>query len=203
MPEFLTKINWVDIACAVIFLRAIYVARKTGFLIELSKLISLIFTACLSLHYFLVISDLILNRVNLEKSPLQFLETSPLQFTDFVVFTLFLTIFYALLSILRSIIFNLIRPNQQARPVSFPSAVTAMLLSVVRGFLISSLLIFSLYISKVDYLNKNSRKAYFGKSLFGISTGIYKNIWEGVASKFLPNEKINSVVFDHEKEFYQ
>jgi len=195
MPEFLTKINWVDIVCGLVFLRVIYVSRKTGFLIELSKLLILIFSTCVSLHYFLILSDLAHKRVDLERLPLQF--------SDFIVFMLLLVFVYVVLSLFRSIIVNLIRPQQQAKPASLLSGLAGVLLSVARGFLISSLIIFSLYISNISYLNESSQAARFGRQFFSVSTGIYKNIWEGIAIKFLPQEKINSVVFDHEKEFYK
>ncbi len=195
MPEFLTKINWVDIVCAAIFLRVIYVSRKTGIVIELSKLLILIFSTFLSLHYFLTVSDLTRKQVNLEKSPLQF--------TDFIIFVLLLVFTYAVLSLFRSIIFNLIRPREQAKPTSLFSGLAGVALSIVRGFLISSLIVFSLYISNISYLTESSQKAHFSKKFFGMSTGIYKGLWENLASKFLSNEKVNSVVFEHEKEFYK
>ncbi len=195
MPEFLTKINWIDIICILVFLRVIYVSRKTGILIELSKLLILVFSTCVSLHYFLTVSDLARKHANLEKSPLQF--------TDFIVFVLLLVFVYAALSLLRSTIVNLIRPQQQAKPVSLFSGLLAVLLSVARGFLISSLIIFSFYISSISYLNESSQKANFGRKFFSVSTGIYQSAWEGIVIKFLPKEKINSVVFDHQKEFYR
>src|SRR3989338_5766022 len=53
------QVNWLDILILIILIRASYVAIKTGFPLELFKILGVTLATCLSLHYYSGVSAFI------------------------------------------------------------------------------------------------------------------------------------------------
>lgn len=190
--DIIKKLNWVDVFVIIILVRIGYVAFKTGFTIELFKLLGTVFAIYVSLHYYTVISDTILRRGATT-------EKVPLEFTDFVSFLLLVIAGYLVFVFLRSVFYRFIKmevaPNLQKWG--------GLVLGMLRGFLCVSLIIFILVICSFDYSKDSVKDSYTGKSLFKIPPATYSWLWNNVTSKFMNNEKFNKTILEIQDDFSQ
>lgn len=182
--ETLKQFNWLDIVVVILLLRICYVGIKSGFLVELFKILGTIFSIYLSFHYFPGLSYFINSHI-----PSNFM---PAEFLDFICFVLLATIGYLVFVILRHIILHFIK--MEAIPKL--SRWGGFILAAGRAFLYTSLIIFMLVISTIAVLKRSVVISYSGKYLFSIAPAVYSGLWDGFASKFATNEKVNQDVLD-------
>jgi hypothetical protein len=81
------------------------------------------------------------------------------------------------------------------------SKLGGLILGAGRGILTASLVVFMLSISTIPYLNTSAKQAYSGRRLFDIAISTYSQVWNGVMSKFMLNEKFNQVITEIQKDF--
>lgn len=191
LPEILSQLNWVDFLIVIIMIRIVYVSAKTGFVIEFFKLLGIIFAIYLSFHYYIITADILKQHVsNIENY-------IPLEFFDSLVFILVLGLGYAAFAVIRGILCYLIK--MEAVPML--SRWGAVILSVARGILFSSVIIFILAISTIKYLDNSAKESYAGKRLFNAAVGTYGFIWNNFLSKFMSSENYNEQVGRIEEDF--
>lgn len=178
----LTKLNWVDFIVICIIIRILYVAAKNGVVVESFKLLGIIFTTYISLHYYINLSNYIAARF----PGFQF----PQDLLQFFVFIVLVTISYSIFVFARRLFCNLVK--MEAVPML--SKWGGVFLGVGRGFLTAGLIVLLLLISTFPYLNTSVRKSYSGKYLFNTSVASYSAMWNGLMSKFLTNEKYNDSI---------
>lgn len=178
----LTRLNWIDFIVVCILFRVLYVGGKNGFIVELFKLIGIIFTTYVSLHYYVKLSDFIVHRL----SKMQV----PAELVHFFVFILLVAVSYSIFVLVRRAVCNLVK--MEAAPML--SKWGGVFLGVGRGFLTSSLVIIVLLISTMPYLNTSVKKSYSGRYLFNVAVGTYSVIWNGIMSKFMSGEKFNEAI---------
>jgi uncharacterized protein YpmS len=70
----------------------------------------------------------------------------------------------------------------------------SLILSVIRSFLLISLLIFIFVIAPTDYFRNSVNNSYSGKHLFTIAPTTYTWLWNSVMSKFRTQEKFNDAI---------
>ena len=187
--ERLQQFNWVDVFVVILLLRIIYCAVKNGIFIEFFKLLGMLLSCYLSLHYYTKLSDFFKRRIPAAES---------FSVGVWDVLALFI------LSILGYIIFVLLRESffrfVKTEAVSALNKWGAAILGVMRGFLLTSLIIFMLSIPLADYFRDSVRSSFSGRRLIKLSTGVYSYLWETIVTKFTPQEEANKVVLEVQDE---
>ena len=186
LADIIRKLNWVDILVLFLIIRICYVAAKTGFTLEIFKLLGSAAALFISMHYYTVVSDLFRPRGAEQKMPLEFL--------DFISFILLAGLTYIAFILIRKAVFQFIKMEA----VSALNKWGGLILGAARVFLVSSLLIFAMVISSINYLQQSALSSYSGKYLFKACISTYSSIWGGLMSKFMTKEKINKTVFEVE-----
>lgn len=188
LAQIKNQVNWLDIFVLIILIRICYVAIKTGFLLELFKILGAILAAYLSLHYFSRLSSFVSTLIG-------FRNISP-AFLSLLSFVFLAGAGYLAFSFLRRIFLKLIKMEA----VSTLNKWGGFVLGVARGFLFASLVIFIFVISGIGYLKKGVTVSYSGKALFRIAPAAYSWVFNGLVSKLVTGEKFNQIIFDAEKE---
>jgi uncharacterized membrane protein required for colicin V production len=179
----LKEFNWVDIFVLIILFRICYVSLKNGFLLELFKLLGTVAAICCAMHYYTRISDSIRALMKLGKD-------GQLVFFDFISFVVLAILGYAVFLILRELVARLFK----AEAVPTLAKWGGLVVGVARAFLLSSLLLFILYLSPVDYMRGSISGSYGGKRIIQVAPNMYVGLWEAVFSKFMTGEKLNETV---------
>jgi len=187
--EVLKQFNWVDVFVLLVLFRIIYIASKTGAIVELFKALGIIFATYVAFHYYTILSDLLRSRMPVEAFPLDFF--------DFVVFVPLLVLTYLTFVLFRNIICSYIK----VETIPTLSKIGGFVIGIARGILTISLVIYMFAISCMPYLTTSAQKSYLGKRLFNVAVGTYTGLWDGLMSKFVPGEKINSAVSEIENKF--
>jgi len=177
---FIHKLNWVDIGVAIVFVRIILVGFGRGFTVEIFKLLATVCGIFVSIHFYSNISSFVSSR-----SPLT------IEFADPIVL--------AGLIFLVLVIFKFIRDGIllafHIQPLLWINKWIGLLLSILRGFLVASLIVLFIFLVPVEYF-KNSAQSSFSKSrLIELSPKTYAFIFENIYSKFSSDEEINKAIF--------
>jgi len=159
--------------------------------VEIFKLLGAIAAAYLSLHYYTVLSDSLRKGLNLKFIPLEFL--------DFLIFVVLALVGYCTFVILRELFGRLIKMEAAPNLAKWGG----LFLGICRGFLLTGLLTFILFISSVSYLKESVITSYAGKRLLNFAPAVYSGIWQGVGSKFMPGEKFNQTVLEVQENLKQ
>jgi uncharacterized membrane protein required for colicin V production len=180
--NILRQFNWVDIFFAILLLRICYVALKSGFTVELFKLLGTISAVYLSLHYYIAFPDYVINRLGAKNIPLEYLTFSAfilLAFLGYLVFALLGKLFSRFLKM---------------EAVPNLNKWGSLILGIGRSFLLTSLVIFIFVIAPVDYFRKSVNSSYSGRSLFNVAPATYTWMWDSIMSKFRTQEKFNEAI---------
>jgi len=188
--NILKQINWVDIGVLVLVVRICLTAAKNGFPIELFKFIGTLSAIYFSSHYYITISDRIDSWLALGKR-------LPLGFLDFIVFVLVALGGYGIFVLLRSIFGKLLKMEA----ISALNRWGSLILGIFRALLLSSLIIFVMFISSVDYFKSSAKESYSGRRLFMLCPATYSWLWNTITSKFAKSEKFNDVISSTSNEF--
>jgi uncharacterized membrane protein required for colicin V production len=189
----LKQFRWVDIVLVILFLRILYIAFKTGFPVEIFKLLGTVFAIYISLHYYTFFSDWIMARVPSAK------ENVPLEFLDFVSFLGLVIASYLLWVLLRLGFYRVVKVEAVPQVHKWGGLVFGL----ARAYLLTGLIVFILVISSIDYLKNSAGHAYLGKRLFKVAPNTYTWVWQSLVSKFIPKEKFNKTIPEVEKGFVQ
>jgi uncharacterized membrane protein required for colicin V production len=176
------QFNFLDILILILLFRICYIAVKTGLVIELFKLLGVIFAIYVASHYYAPISDVIRKRY--------LHQAVPLEFIDFLVFVLLALLVYLCFVLLRITFYRFMK--MEATPKL--SKYGGFVLGIVRGYFSIGLMIYLLMISSVSYLSSSVRHSYLGSKFSSVSAHTYNWMWNSVFSKISPQEKPNSVV---------
>lgn len=188
--NMLKEINWVDILVVIFAIRTIFVAVKTGFLVDIFKLLGTISAIYLGMHYYTRLSDLARGMIKIE-------DKMPLEFLDFICFVLLALAGYLIFWGLRTSFKFFFK----AEAVPALSKWGGLLSGAVRTILLISLLMFMLVISSVPYLKDSVSKSYSGKKIFNIAPATYFYVWKNFFSKFVTNEKSNNTILEVQRDF--
>ncbi len=190
MPiDIIKQFNWVDIFVVIVVFRICYISLKNGLAKEFFKLLGTLTAIYISLHYYIVICDFIRKSLPTEKVPLEFL--------DFLVFTVLAILGYLVFVLLRSIFHRFIKMEAVPKLNKWGGLV----LGILRSFLLAGLIIFMLAISSIGYFKKSTENSYFGKRFFNIAPNTYSWLWNTITSKFMTAEKFNNKVTEFQQGF--
>ncbi len=179
----LKEFNWVDIFVLILLFRICYVSLKNGFLLELFKLLGTAAAIYCSMHYYTGVSNALRALMRLGKN-------GQLAFLDFISFIVLAVLGYAVFWILRELIARVLK--SEAAPTL--NKWGGLVVGVARAFLFSSLLLFILFISPIDYLRDSISASYGGKKIIQVAPNMYVSAWETFFSKFMTGEKLNETV---------
>ncbi|MDD4953418.1 MAG: CvpA family protein [Candidatus Omnitrophica bacterium] len=191
MLNILKQFNWLDVFILILIFRILYISIKSGLSKEFFKLLGVLSATYLSLHYFTVLSDLICKNLPVKKMPLEFF--------DFLLFTVLAILGYLVFVLLRTIFNHFIK--MEAVPLLEKWG--GLVMGILRSFFLPSLIIFMLAISSVGYLKKSAQSSYLGKKLFDVAPDTYSWFWNSITSKFMKDEKFNNNVLNIKEGFKQ
>jgi uncharacterized membrane protein required for colicin V production len=189
--EIIRQFNWVDMLIVIIFIRICYIAMDRGFIVEIFKLFGTFFALYLSLHYYTHLSDAIRSKISMG--------IMPLEFFDFLCFLILLFAGYAFFIILREVFGRFFKTEA----VPTLSKWGGLILGIVRSFLLTSILCFSLVIACLTYFKLSVRNSFTGQRMFRVAPMVYSGIWEGFMSKLMTTEKYNSTIREVQEDFRQ
>jgi uncharacterized membrane protein required for colicin V production len=177
-----SQFNFLDIIILIVLFRICYIAAQTGLSIEIFKFLGVIFSTFISLHYYTSITDLIRRSFIPKEMPLEFL--------DFIVFILLIIIVYLIFVGIRGLLSRFVQLDAVPKINKF----TGLLLGLGRAYLITGLMVFTLAISSVSYLQDSVKSSYLGSRAFMVAPRTYDFLWSNIFSKFNPKEEFNPVV---------
>ena len=178
--KLISSINWIDLLIIGCGARIIYIGIKNGFATELFKLVGVLGAIFITFHYYTNLAKFLHKHIAVTESLLTVL-----------CFGVLLTIVLLLFKLIREgtmLIFKI-----QAHPLLDQWG--GLAIALIRSLLVGSLILISLQVVGIEYLQRNGRKAFFSPYLFELSPNVYKACYAGFISKFFPNEKLNSAVF--------
>ena len=180
--DILKQFNWVDIFFVILLIRICYVALKNGFSVELFKLLGTISAVYLSLHYYIIFPDYIVGRIGAKNIPLEYLT-----FFSFIALAILGYLIFMLLS-------KVFSRFIQMEAVPNLNKWGSLILSIIRSFLLVSLIIFIFVIAPTGYFRNSVNNSYSGKRLFTIAPTTYTWLWNSIMSKFRTQEKFNDAI---------
>ncbi len=181
-PNILSQLNWVDFVIIIFFFRICYIALKNGFPVELFKFLGTIVSVYLALHYYTTISDFLDARLASNILSLDFL--------DVICFVLLVIIGYLAFVILRMAFLHVVK----IEAISLLNRWGGLVLGLARGILWTGLVVYFLTISTIDYINESVKNSYLAKYNIEAPLVIYRGLWNGLCSKFMTQEKLNTNV---------
>jgi uncharacterized membrane protein required for colicin V production len=180
--DYLKQLNWVDIFAAILLIRICYIAVKTGFSIEISKLLGTICAIYLACHYYIRLSNFLKHSVSLFGAEVNVL--------NFFVFSVLAFLGYYVVVIIRMVFSTLVR----VEAVSLLNRWGAFILGIVRFCLFTSLIFFTIAISNISYLENSLSDSFSGPLLVKLAPRVYVCLWDKLMSRFMNKEAFNKEV---------
>lgn len=174
-------LNAVDLVMAIVIASVLVLGRKDGIITELFKLIGVLFSVFLTLHYYTRFADLLRAQYFEKDSSTEFLAFFLLAVPTLIA-TAFMSRGWA--EILR------IKTYEQIDRWG------NVVLSLVRGYFLCGFLFLALFLSHHDLAMPTAR-ASLSRALFqNAALGFYKATYSALIEKRFPREMINSHAFD-------
>jgi len=189
--NIISQLNWVDLVIIILLFRIGYIAIKNGLQVEIFKLLGTILAIYASLHYYTITSDYVRSLINKKEVPLEFL--------DFLSFSVLAILSYLAFVLLRSIFYRFIKMEAVPRLNKWGGFV----LGLGRAFLLAGLVVFALTVSSITYLRNSAAGSYSGRRLFNVAPAAYSWLWNSIASKFMSGEKFNETIAEVQENFLQ
>jgi uncharacterized membrane protein required for colicin V production len=180
--DFSRQFNWVDILVFIVFLRIIFISLKQGLEIELFKLLGVCCGLYLSFHYYFSLADYMDGRSQAKALPGPIIQLS--------AFVILFVLGYLLFWLLRILVFRFM--TAQLSP--FLSKWGGFALGILRGLLISSLILFALLIPRSVYFRDSIHYSLSGPYVLRSAGDTYSWVWEKIVSKLNPEDKFNNMI---------
>jgi len=184
--DILKQFNWIDILIVIVLIRMCYIAVRMGFAVEAFKLLGTVFAVFFAFHYYLALTD-VFNSTVKDKLTVGFL--------DFASFVLIGVVSYLALVIFRLSFLHVIKIEAVSQLNKWGSFV----FGIARGILLSSLIVYGLFISSIEYFQKSVTESYLGSRIYEVAPSLYKKTWSGLVSKFVTTEKPNTSIQELKK----
>lgn len=182
LNETLTKFNWIDIVVVALILIMSYRGFKKGFIVEMFKLSGIVLSIYVSLHYFSRASDFLEQRFPIVK----------LVYWDFICFTILAVMSYLAMVAARDIFCRFVK----VEAASGLNKWGGLAAGFFRGSLTASMLFLLFYFSTVTYLKESVKKSYLGSQSVVTDVKVYEFIFNNIASKFSPGDKLNQGIYE-------
>ena len=178
-------VNWIDILCVILFIRILYVAFKNGFIPEFFKLLGTIAAIYLAMHYCAYWAGLITRFTGQKNS-------EALLGSMFAAFVVLSCLGYVIGFLLRIVFSKML--TIEAHPALDKWG--GIVCGVTRALLLTGLVIFALTIAPSVYLHRKVAVSYVGSKVVNAAPLAYRVIWDGVMSKLMQRERVNTTVLE-------
>lgn len=182
LQETLVKFNWVDIMAICVIILTAYKGARKGFIIEIFKLLAVVLSLSVSLHYFSKASD----------SLLEYFPQIGIIFSDLICFVVLALLSYLAVTAAREALRRFIKTEA----VSGLHKWGGFILGLVRGALLTGLLLIGFHFLNLNYLAGSASKSYLGSRLVSAGIKAYEFTFGGIVSKFIPNEGMNKDIYE-------
>ncbi len=177
--HFINSFNWVDLLILAILVRIVYIGVQTGIVIELFKLLGVLLTAFVTLHYYSQFG-VFLNRIT--KAPAAWM--TPAAFV-FLWVAMFLACW-----LIREGLLMIFTIEAQSMVDKWGGAI----LGIGRFFIVASLTLF-LFLSTGDkYFERMVSGSFSQKYILTVAPGFYNGVCDGFVLKVFPNAAANAAV---------
>ena len=183
MFDCLRRLNWVDIFVVILLIRIGYISLKTGFSVEIFKLLGTVCAIYLACHYYIRAGSLLGSFTPLKAE-------SWIEFLNFISFFILAFSGYFIFAIIRTI-FNILIKMEA---ISLLNRWGAVGLGIARGGLFASLLFFTVSLSNISYLKNSLSNSLSGSTLLKLTLRVYSSLWNNLMFRFTGKEAFNSAV---------
>ena len=167
-----------------IMTRAIFVGMKTGFFIELFKLLGIVFAIFITHHYYTAVAWVLVDKVHFAP----FL-------ANIVAFGFLWILIVLIFKLIRDAILILFKMQAKASVDQW----LGFFVSLGRGVLICSLTFMLFYASEIKELAQYSTRSLSGPYLSNLSLDVYEGCYNSLVSRFFEHEKLNMTLFNLRK----
>jgi len=181
--EIIQKLNWIDVVIILVVLRAFYIGLKRGCVNEIFQLMAILASIFVVFHYYLFCSSLLVNRV--------FLKSEIAKSLTFLVL-------WALVALVSKFVRGGVSLMFKIEAKSFFDKLGGLSIGILRGLLVSSLLLAFFMTTSSEYLVRNVKGSYLSSRVAPLAPSVYKFVFKGFVSKYFPNEKMNQEIFGSE-----
>jgi len=183
--EYIKQFNWVDILVVILLIRICYVSVKTGFPVELFKLLGIVSAIYLACHYYVKVGAFLNNRIPLEGA-------GWLKFSTFLAFLLLGLVGYFVFMVIRNFLMALIKMEA----ISLLNRWGALMLGIIRAALFVSLLLFTLAVSNSNYLKNSLTNSFLSPRFLKLTPAVYGVLWNNLLCRFMNKHAFNKAVFE-------
>jgi uncharacterized membrane protein required for colicin V production len=156
-------------------IRALYVGLKRGFISEVLNLLAVILAIFVIFHYTPVCAQFLENKI-LFKS----------QIAKTVTFISLWAVIALIAKFVRGAIFLLFKVEAK----SFLDKAGGIIVSVIRGALVCSLVLWLFLVTGSDYMTRTVNKAYTSPRIVNLAPDVYRGIFNIVVSRYFPKEQM-------------
>lgn len=180
VAEILRNFNWIDILMVCIIVRVVYIGFKNGFIIELFKILTIVFAIFITLHYYSRLGYFLSDKFS-------FIRVS----FDVLSFCLLWLLVIGFFKLIRDGVLLLLKI--EAHPLFHKWG--GLLLGVFRSVMTCSLLFLLLAVIQSNYIVQISKNSFVRPYLNDLAPDIYRGFYDTLITKFFPGEKLNQKVF--------
>ncbi len=178
----LASINWVDVAMLVLLIRIVFIGVKTGFVIELFKLLGVLSAVFIGLHYYALLAAIIAQKTNWS-----------LESWEFVIFVLLTLGVAVLVKFLREGFLAIFKFETAHAGVNQWGA---GILSVLRALLLASLVMYALLLTRAECLQRQTLMSVSQKLVLKAAPKTYSFLFHRWIGKIYTQERFNADVFN-------
>jgi len=173
-------INSVDFLMLAVIVLVVYIRRKDGIVAELFKTFGIFCAVFITLHYYARFADLLRAQFFGKEVAAEFFAFCLLFSVCFLAFVLISGGWSLIL---------------QIKSFEAVDRWGNRVLSLVRGYLICSIIFLALILSGKDFFVTRARKSASSAVFSGAAVELYRVSYSNLVEKFFPGEKINKAVF--------
>lgn len=180
LTNFFKSINWVDVALVALLVRVIFIGVKNGFIAELCKSLGVLVALYLSLHYYVVVA-----------AQIHHFAHGSLHVWEFVSFLLLVSGGYGFFWVIRLGLAMLFKAETQHEGFD---KYAAGLLSMGRGLLTASLVVFGVLLTTHPWLNQQAFHSVAFKLVGKTAVHTYEIVYTQVIDKLFAGQHFNDAV---------
>lgn len=181
LAKYVVGLNWVDFVILGLFARTCFIGTRTGIGVEIFKVIGLMFATLIACHFYTSVSDLLSSKI----------PALPLNASDAFVFVVLVSVSIIIIRIIRESFFLLVKIEAHNTLDRWGG----MALGFFRGFWISSLVLVSMGISTMSYMEASAKSSLFGHKFIAMAPAIYRGTYENIISKLFSSGSMNEEIF--------
>ncbi len=181
LTHFIKSINWVDVALVILLVRVIFIGVKNGFIAEVCKFLGVFLALYISLHYYVIVA-----------SKIHGFTHGSLPLWEFIVFLILVSGGYGLFWAIRLGLAQLFKAETQHEGFD---KYAAGLLSIGRGFLTASLVVFAVLLTNHPWLQSQAFHSVAYKLVGKTAPHTYSLVFHQVIDKLFAGQHFNSAVY--------